>query len=161
MIQTYDSLGDVIVPGRIETLDANNAKIYFDIPQAGTAVAMVGGTALTSSYANTMVIGTTALSTQQNSDVDTGVEVVATVFTGSYKAAFFDYYANDGTNYRAGTVMSTWNSAGSVTYTDNSTLDIGNTSGVVLSVEPNGSNVELRATVATNNWDIKAFVRSL
>ena len=161
VVSVYDSAGDALIPGRIETIDSNNLNIYFSVGQTGTAVAMVGGTAVTASYANTMVITSTELSTQQNTDIDTGTEVVAIVNTGSYTAAFFDYYANDGTNYRAGTVMSTWNTVGSVRYTDNSTLDIGNTSGVTLSVVANGSNVELRATVTTNNWNVKAFARAL
>jgi hypothetical protein len=161
LVNIYDSAGDAIIPGRIETVDSNNLNVYFTVAQSGTAVAMLGGTATTASYANTLTVTSTLLSTQQNTDVDVGTETIATVATGSYRAAFFDYYANDGTNYRAGTVMSTWNTVGSVTYTDNSTPDIGNTSGVTLAVVANGSNVELRATVTSNNWNIKAFARAL
>jgi hypothetical protein len=162
VVNVYDSAGDALVPGRIETIDSNNLNVHFTIATSGTAVAVVGGTApTTASYSNTFVVSSSLLASQQNFDVDTGTEVVATINTGSYSAAFFDYFANDGTNYRAGTVMSVWNTTGTIKYTDNSTEDIGNTSGVTLSVVGNGSNAELRATVTTNNWNIKAFVRAI
>lgn len=154
--------------GVTATVSSNTASI--DIPGGAgstfpyTGSAIISGSLLVTGSANassSIIINSSILYTQQNNDVDTGTEVVATVFTGSYKAAFFDYYANDGVNYRAGTVMSTWNTASSVVYSDNSTLDIGSTSGVTFAVVPNGNVVELRATVTTNNWDIKTFVRAL
>jgi len=161
IIDVFDSAGDVLVPGRIETIDENNANIYFTIAQTGTAVAMVGGTALTSSYANTMTINGTSLSTQTNPDADTGTEIVATVYTGSYQSAFFDYVLNDGTNFRAGTVMSVWDNIGTVKYNDNSTDDIGNTTGVIFIVDINGDTAQLKVTTNSNNWNIKTFVRAL
>lgn len=131
-------------------------------PYTGSAI-ISGSLIVTGSVfvSNSLFINSSSISLQQNLDVDTGTEVVATVNTGSYTAAFFDYYAKDGTNFRAGTVTSVWNKAGSVQYTDNSTLDIGNTAGVTMSVALNGSLAELRATVTTNNWDVKALVRTL
>lgn len=97
---------------------------------------------------------------QENLDVDIGTETVAILQTGSYSAGFFDYYASDGTNARAGTVMSTWIGT-SITYTDNSTLDIGNTNGVTMSVDILGEEARLRATVDSDNWIIKAYVRGI
>jgi len=87
-------------------------------------------------------------------------EVVATLVKGTYTAAFFDYVATNGVNARAGSVMAVWNGA-SIEFTDNSTSDIGNTTPVVLSVIINGSNIELIATVSSNNWIIKSLIRAL
>lgn len=114
----------------------------------------------TSSYADSFVVNDTLLSTQENTDVDTGTETIATVSTTFYDGAFFDYIAKDGTNYRAGTVMAVWDGS-SVEYTDNSTLDIGNTSNVTLAVDISGTDARLRAIVTSDNWNIKAFVRAL
>ena len=73
---------------------------------------------------------------QENLDVDSAlVEVVATVDKLSYDAVFFDYLVKNGTNLRAGTVASVHNGT-SASFFDNSTTDLGDTSGVVLSVEP-------------------------
>jgi hypothetical protein len=114
----------------------------------------------TASYANTFSVNNTILSTQQNSDVDTGTEIVASVSTSSFSSAFFDYYIQDGTNYRAGTVSSVWNSIGTVRYTDTSTTDIGDTSGLIFDVILTNSTASLQATATSNNWNIKTFVRA-
>ena len=156
----YDSNDEYVIPGKVEAVDQNNLNIYFDIAQSGTATATVGGTSLTASYADSLVITDTLLSTQENTDVDTGTETVATVSTTFYDGAFFDYVAKDGTNYRAGTVMAVWDGS-SVQYADNSTADIGDTSGVTLAVDISGTDARLRATTTSDNWNIKAFVRAL
>lgn len=96
-----------------------------------------------------------------NIDVDAGTEVVATVSTGSYDAAFFDYVIKSGSNYRAGTVMAVWQAGTSnIEFTDTSTNDLGNTSDVVLSADLLTGTARLKATVTTNNWYIKTAVRA-
>jgi len=47
VIETYDTNGFSIIPGRIETVDDNNLNLYFDDATAGLVVATVGGTATT------------------------------------------------------------------------------------------------------------------
>jgi len=97
-----------------------------------------------------------------NADIDSGTEVVATVATGSYDAAFFDYVVKNGANYRAGTVMAVWQQGTSnVEYTDTSTNDLGNTAEVVFTVDLVGGNARLKATVTTNNWIVKTAIRAL
>ena len=99
----------------------------------------------------------------ENLDVDTGSpEVVLSTAVGTYTAAFYDYVVTNGSNSRAGTVISTWN-GGSVTYTDNSTLDTngGDTSQVTFSVELDSGNVNLVATTTSSNWIIKSIGRFL
>jgi len=96
-----------------------------------------------------------------NLDVDTGTEVVATVSTGSYDAAFFDYVIKKTTNYRAGTVMVVWDQTGNVEFTDTSTNDLGNTNDVVLSADILSGNARLKATVNSDNWIVKTAVRAL
>jgi len=100
-----------------------------------------------------------AIPIQENTDIDIGTEMVATIANTS-GAIFFDYLIKNGTNVRAGTVISV-NNGSSIEYTEQSTSDIGDTSQVTLSVVMNGSNVELRATVTTDNWSIRASIRKL
>lgn len=95
-----------------------------------------------------------------NTDVDTGTEVVATIPTSSYRSAFFDYVISSGSNARAGTVFSVWGGS-SVEYTETSTNDIGNTNPVSLFAALNGANIELRATTTADNWSVKSLVRML
>jgi len=101
------------------------------------------------------------ISYQENTDVDSAAaETIATVNTGSFTGAFFDYTCVSGSNARVGTVMAV-NLAGSVEFTDNSTKDIGDTSPVTLSVDISGADMRLRATTTTDNWSIKSLVRTL
>jgi len=100
------------------------------------------------------------LSNQSNIDVDTGTEVVATISTGSYNTAFFDYSIVSGSNARAGVVYAI-HIGSNITYTETSTTDIGDTSDVELSVDINGSNMRLLATVTSDNWIIKSLVRAI
>ena len=99
--------------------------------------------------------------TASNLDVDAGTEVVATVSTGSYDSAFFDYVVKKSTNYRVGTVMAVWDSSNNVQFTDTSTNDLGDTSDVIFTVDALSGAARLKATVTTNDWVIKTAIRAL
>jgi hypothetical protein len=107
------------------------------------------------------VIHGVLFTTGSNFDVDTGTEVVATIATGSFDAAFFDYVVKNGTNYRAGAVVAVWDDADNVEFTDTSTNDLGNTSDVVFTVDTLSGNARLKATVISDNWIVKTAVRAL
>jgi len=107
----------------------------------------------------TLTINNVLLDNQQNIDVDTGTETIATIDDAN-TAVFFDYSISDNTNFRAGTVTCTHNGSG-VVFTENSTADIGDTSGVELSVELSGGNILLKATVDSDNWIIKTLIRAI
>jgi len=51
IVQAYDSNGDQMIPERIESIDANNVKLYFAEATAGVAAAMVGGMGISASNA--------------------------------------------------------------------------------------------------------------
>jgi hypothetical protein len=116
---------------------------------------------LTSSYSNNFNIGSTNLNSQKNDDVDLGTETIASASSTAYTSAFFDYVVSNGTSYRSGTVFSVWNPSGTTRYTDYSTTDIGDTSDVTFNVIISAGFALLRASVASNNWNIKTFVRAL
>jgi hypothetical protein len=98
------------------------------------------------------------LSNQSNVDVDTGTEVVATVSQSSYTAVFFDYVIQNGENVRAGTVIVAHNGS-DVSFSEASTADMGNTSDVTLSADLSGGLIRLLATVTSDNWSVKTFIR--
>jgi hypothetical protein len=101
------------------------------------------------------------ISNQENLDVDSAAaEVVAQISSTTYTAVFFDYSIKNGTNIRSGTVYATHNGT-NVVFTETSTADLGNTSGVELSVDINGGNIRLLATVTTDNWVIKTLIRGI
>ena len=66
---------------------------------------------------------------------------------------------SDGTNKRAGTVISVWDNLTSV-YTDYSTPDIGgSTTGIALTTTTDGTNVYLNAVVTSGIWVVKVSGR--
>lgn len=118
--------------------------------------------AVTASYALTASSATlfnlsSSLYSAQGSSIGAGTTAVVSISTGSYKAGFFDYTVYNTGNARAGTVMSAWNGS-TVTYTDNSTTDIGSTNSVTMSVALNGGSVELRTTAGTT-WTVNTTYR--
>ena len=100
------------------------------------------------------------LSNQENTDVDTGAEVVAQVAIATYTAAFFDFVVKKTTNVRSGTVYACHDGT-SVVFTETSTNDLGDTSDVTLSVDISGTNMRLLATVTSDDWSVKSLIRAI
>ena len=98
-----------------------------------------------------VVIDSALLSNQENTDVDTGAEVVAQVSTSTYTAAFFDFVIKKVGNIRSGTVYACHDGT-NVEFTETSTQDLGDTSDVTLSVDKSGTNLRLIATVTSDDW---------
>ena len=87
--------------------------------------------------------------------------VIATVVTGSYTSAQFDYFCQDGTNYRAGTVIGIWKGGSSIEYTDYSTPDIGDSSDAVFTMDLSSALARLKFTASAGTWTVKTSLRAL
>ena len=116
------------------------------------------GTTFTNISASGHISASEFVGGQGNPDVDTGTETVATA-TGA-TAAFFDYVAKNGTNLRAGTVTSVTDGT-NVEFNEVSTVDLGDTSDIKFSVVLSSGDLLFKATVLSDNWNIKALVRKL
>lgn len=77
------------------------------------------------------------------------------IATGSYTSAFTKYTVSNGANARAGEFVTVWNGT-NVTYYDNSTTDIGNTSDVTFASSIVTSQIKIDAVTATSAWKIKS-----
>jgi hypothetical protein len=105
--------------------------------------------------------GTTTIESTTFSGSLTTNTNIAFVPTGSFKAAFFDYYVASGSvNMRAGTVMAVHNNSTS-RYTDTSTADIGTTAAVDFSTSIVAGSLVLTANIASGTWEIKTAYRAL
>ena len=100
------------------------------------------------------------LSNQENTDVDTGAETIASVAIATYTAAFFDFVIKKTTNVRSGTVYACHDGT-NVEFTETSTQDLGDTSDVTLSVDISGTDMRLRATTTSDDWIIKSLIRAI
>ena len=105
-----------------------------------------------------------ALFTSGSATVATGgsptTAVVSTVAVASYTSAQFDYYVQDGTNYRAGTVVGVWDGS-NIEYTDFSTADIGDSADAVWSMDISGGNARLKLSASAGTWTVKTTIRAL
>jgi len=147
----YDSTDNVVIPAGIYAVNDMSAEIYFAFPSTGVAIANFSGisgsvnvasasyaiNATTASYSNNFIVANTLTIDQTLTDYHTvpssivGSNNIFTKATGSYSSAFFKYSVTKGSNSRAGEVMAAW-AGGAIQFTDNSTLDVGYTSGVVV-----------------------------
>jgi len=135
------------------------------LPKAGGTLtgALVGGVA-TFSIVDTLAvtIDEALIKNAKNTNVDSAAaETVITVEgISTYTAAFFDFVIKKGANVRAGTVYSCHDGT-NVEFTETSTVDLGDTSDVSLSVDISGTNMRLRATVTSDDWIVKSLVRAI
>ena len=112
---------------------------------------------------NTTLMGSylaPSLNTTASVLATTGTTNVYSIPTSAYTGAFFDYTVSDGTNLRAGNIMSIW-SGSSVNYTETQTTDFGNTSGLTFNMVVSSGNAILRTSGVTGNWTVKTIVRSI
>jgi hypothetical protein len=100
------------------------------------------------------------LSNQENTNVDTGTEAIASVVLATYTAAFFDFVIKKGTNVRSGTVYACHDGT-SVAFTETSTQDLGDTSDVTLNVVISTIYLQLQATTTSDDWIIKSLIRAI
>jgi hypothetical protein len=116
----------------------------------------------TASYGNNFIVGNTLTIDQTLTDYHTvpssivGSNNMFNLATGSYSSAFFKYTVANGANARTGEVMAVWNN-GSIQYTDNSTVDIGDTSGVVAEAAIAANSIQFNITTATSGWKLKSL----
>ena len=113
---------------------------------------IISGSSVQKSIIDKQQIGPSAIST---------LTQVASTPTSGTDAVFFDYVIKQSTtDMRAGTVMVVTNGT-TAEFTETSTLDIGNTSMVILTADINAGNVRLLALSPSGTWTIRTLVRTL
>ena len=172
----YDSTDNVVIPAGIYAVSDMAAEIYFAFPSTGVAIANFSGisgsvnvatasyavTATTASYSNNFTVANQLTIDQTLTDYHTvpssivGSNNIFTKATGSYSSAFFKYSVTKGSNSRAGEVIAAW-AGGTLQFTDNSTLDVGDTSGVTATTVIAASSVQFNITTADSGWTLKTL----
>ena len=160
-VASFTGSNFTVTDGEVSTNPINFNGVNLD--NGGTyafGLQNITSTGATTSDVVTLTNGLVAATILYTSSLSTGVtgpvtnQVVASIPTGSYITAHFNYVINDGTNFRTGTVMSVWN-GGNIQFTDTSTNDIGDTTGANFNVDTNSANVRLKFTVPTGVWTVK------
>lgn len=98
-----------------------------------------------------------------NIDIDIGTETVDSFADTDGKGAEWSYVVDKGpgTNMRKGKISACWDKVTDSVpkFSDESIEDIGNTIGVVFSMDKSGNTVRLRCTVDSDNWLVSAVRR--
>lgn len=105
------------------------------------------------SYFETRLTGSSAT-------FNSGLQTIISIPTGSNTSVFFNYTLLSGSNTRAGQFMTVW-SGNQIQFTDVSTLDIGDTTNVILTSSLSGTNVILTTALPSNGWIIKTMANLL
>lgn len=97
----------------------------------------------------------------KNAKMDATCSVMSTsgtvISATGYDGANFDYVVKSGANMRLGNIMAVW-SGTSVKYSETSTTDLGNTSGVTFTVSNTGN---LNAVISSGTWTVEVLYRAL
>jgi hypothetical protein len=112
------------------------------------------------SVSNTLIVSSSQITNKNVIGLSSGNQDISTTLTGSYTSAFCNYTVSSGSNARAGQIMVVWNGS-SITYTDNSTTDIGLTKNVEFTASLNTGNVVISTVLPTNGWSIKTLMNLL
>jgi hypothetical protein len=123
---------------------------------------VIGSVLITGSLnlSDTLIVSSSQMTNKNVIGLSLGNQTISTILTGSYTSAFYYYTVLSGSNARAGQIMVVWNGS-SITYTDNSTTDIGLTKNVELTASLSTGNVVLSTVLPTDGWSIKTLVNLL
>ena len=109
---------------------------------------------------NQIILSSSQLVNQNIASLASGTQTISTNATSSFTSVFYNYTLASGSNARAGQLIAVWN-GNSITYTENSTTDIGTTGNVALTASLSTGNVVLSTVLPTTGWTIKSFVNLL
>lgn len=94
----------------------------------------------------------------QNTDIDTGTETVDSFSVAASRGAIWFYNIYKGSNQRTGVITSGWLSGGSsISTSEDSVSDIGDTSDVSIDVDLDSGSIRLRVTAASDDWVINGL----
>lgn len=130
---------------------------------SGSAVASITPTQFNVNV-NTVITGSLTVNSGSIGTTNYSINAFEVIYTipvaSTYNAAFFDYVVKNGTNLRAGTIVSTWDGT-NVVYTETTTQDLGSTSAITMGVSIADGNVRLTATPTSGTWTVKAMARTI
>ena len=145
------------------SLNADNitGSLYGTASWANDAVA--AKTAQTASYstnftaATSLIVDGALIKGITYSSTIVGSNNLFTQATGSYTSAHGKYTIHKGANSRAGEFVTSWN-AGTTSYYDNSTNDIGNTEDITFQSSIVTGDIQINAMALSSGWTVKMLI---
>lgn len=161
---TLSSLSDVLISG-----PTNHQPFAYDTTaakwtnQSAISASLKGNAdtatsasyAATASHAEVFTIGGSQMMYSNVSSTSIGNNSIFATNTGSFVGAFYQYTLYSGSNARSENANVVWTPTTS-SYTNYSTIDVGNTSNVVGSVVIVGGQIQLNLFTPTAGWTVRA-----
>jgi hypothetical protein len=99
--------------------------------------------------------------TYENSLVSAGTNIIGNFPTTDGNGVNFEYLVKSNLNYRVGNIMAVWDGS-NINFTEVTTVDLGNTTDVILSCRILSGNVEIIAdVVGPTTWVIRTLAKIL
>lgn len=181
LVNVYNLSYRQLIPAEVISIDANNTQITFSTAQAGFAIiskgsgissesaisasfatsasfalqALSSSYAATASYAEVFNIGGSQMMYSNKASTTAGNNGIFATNTGSFAGAFYQYTLYSGSNARSENATAVWTPTTS-SYTNYSTIDVGNTSGVIGSIVITGGQIQLNILTPTAGWSVRA-----
>jgi hypothetical protein len=94
----------------------------------------------------------------ENNSINNGVNVIGEIPTTDGNGCNIEYLVKSNLNYRVGNIMVVWDGS-NIQFTEVTTIDLGNTSDVSLSLDINNGNVRFLATSISTGWVVKSLAK--
>jgi hypothetical protein len=99
--------------------------------------------------------------TYENSLVSAGINVIGSFPTTDGNGVNFEYLVKSNLNYRVGNIMAVWDGS-NISFTEVTTVDLGNTTDVILLCRIQAGNVEIVAdVVGPTTWVVRTLAKIL
>lgn len=154
---SYESASIIYSSGSNQLGDAvNDTQLLY-----GSVIIPTGSLTVTGSINTTgsIYINGSAFSTQITT-LATENKIVYSIPTSTYDSLFVEYVVKNGTNVRAGYIMSATDGT-NVKSTETTTTDLGSTTPVTFNVSVDGGNIRLEASASTSTWTVKTITRTI
>ncbi len=161
--------GSVVTTSSFNTYTGSNTSQFAGTASFAQTASLVTGTVINAinaqSGSNFVVTSTLAIDETLTDFAKTIANTAATwnLFqqaTGSWTSAHCRYTVYNAGNSRAGEFVTSWNGT-TVSYYDNATVDIGNTSDITLQSSIAASQIKIDAVAASAGWTIKMIATYL
>jgi len=138
------------------TLNSTSASYALSSSYAvSSSKAISSSYAATASHAEVFTIGGSQMMYSNVPSTTAGNNSIFATNTGSFAGAFYQYTLYSGSNARSENATAVWTAVTS-SYTNYSTIDVGDTSGVVGSVVIVGGQIQLNLLTPTAGWTVRA-----
>ena len=136
-------------------ISASFASTASSVSTLNQNVIITGSLSVTSSvYINN------ALYSNQTNTLATENKILYSAPTSTYDALFVEYIAKNGSNVRAGQIMSATDGT-NTKFTETTTTDLGSTTPLTFNVSVAGGNIRLEASASTSTWTVKTITRAI